>query len=440
MPWLSALLRKELRDVARSRAYWALLLLLTPLAGYSFIQAVRLYAEASRSALGSPEAARAMSPLDGVLVPTLGSSYLALTLLWPFVAIRSLGAEKQSGSLKLLLQLPVGRATLVAIKAAAAVLACLASFLPVLFALVLWARAGGRVPALETLNLLLGYALYAFAVTGLAFLAAAVSDSVSTAAVVALASTASSWVLDFAYGADASGLARLSLAGALRPFERGLLPLGPAFYLLLVGAAACALSCVWLSPLSLGRRLRSAGAVLAAAGLLAVGASRTTRAWDVSEDRRNSFGAAEESALAALGEPLAITVHLSQEDSRLKDLQRNILDKLRRLAPRLTVRLAGGPEDKDYGWIVYEYSGRTDRSTSNSEEEILPIIHGLAGQSVVSSARADYPGYPLVADPSGWEMWFYVVLPSLVVLASAAARGRAGEFSVRRIKHALKLG
>lgn len=434
------LLRKELRDIFRSRAYWAMLLLLAPLAGDSFIQAVRLYAEASRSALQSPEAARAMTPLDGILVPAFGACYLALTLLWPFVAIRALGAEKQSGSLKLLLQLPVGRPTIVAVKAAAAMLSCLGAFLPTLFALGVWARAGGHLPVYETLNLALGYSLYAFAVSGLAFFAAAVSDSVSTAAIVALALTLGSWILDFAYGAETSSLKWLSLTGALRQFEHGMLPLGPSLHLFVVGAAACALSCVWLSPAGFGRRLRNATALLAAAGALALGASRTTRAWDISEDRRNSFSPAEERALAAVAGPLKVTVHLSPEDSRLKDLRRSILDKLRRLVPRLTVELAGGPEDKEYGWIVYEYAGKSDRSTSNSEEEILPIIHGLAGQTVAPASGGAYPGYPLVADPSGWAIWFYVVIPALIGLAGLAARGRFRGLNLRRIEHALKRG
>ena len=88
------------------RAFWLLLLLLCPLVGYSYVQAVLLYGEASKSALHLPEVARNLSPLDGILVPTFGALYLANTLLFPFVAIRSLSQEKQTGSLKLLLQLP----------------------------------------------------------------------------------------------------------------------------------------------------------------------------------------------------------------------------------------------------------------------------------------------------------------------------------------------
>src|SRR5262245_42462140 len=79
------LLRKEWRDLLAGRAFWALLLLLSPLVGYSYVQALALYAEASRSAADLPEVARNLSPLDGVFVPTFGGLYLASTFLFPFV-------------------------------------------------------------------------------------------------------------------------------------------------------------------------------------------------------------------------------------------------------------------------------------------------------------------------------------------------------------------
>ena len=96
-----------------------MLLLLCPLIGYSFFQAVSLYGEASTAALQSPVLASSLSPLDGILVPTLGSFYVAVTLLFPFVAIRALGQEKETGALRLLVQLPYRPSTLVSAKLAA---------------------------------------------------------------------------------------------------------------------------------------------------------------------------------------------------------------------------------------------------------------------------------------------------------------------------------
>ena len=45
----------------------------------------------SAAARDSPVLASGLSPLDGVFVPTFGALYLAVTLLFPFVAIRALG-------------------------------------------------------------------------------------------------------------------------------------------------------------------------------------------------------------------------------------------------------------------------------------------------------------------------------------------------------------
>ena len=71
---VAPLLRKEMRELVTGNSLWVLMLLLSPLVGYSFIQAVTLYAEASRPALSILELARQLSPFDGILVPTLAGS------------------------------------------------------------------------------------------------------------------------------------------------------------------------------------------------------------------------------------------------------------------------------------------------------------------------------------------------------------------------------
>jgi ABC-2 type transport system permease protein len=154
------LLRKELRELATGNSLWALTLLLSPLGGYSFIQAVALYAEASRPALSIPELACQFSPFDGVLVPTLGGFYLAITLLFPFIAIRRIASEKASGGLKLLVQLPYRLIDLVAAKFAALVAAWLIALIPVFSALVWWGLIGGHLDTRETATLMLGHLLF----------------------------------------------------------------------------------------------------------------------------------------------------------------------------------------------------------------------------------------------------------------------------------------
>src|SRR3981189_2233576 len=142
---LRPLLVKELWEILGGRALWTMLLLMCPLIGYSFFQAVSLYGEASTAGLQSPVLASSLSPLDGVLVPTLGAFYVAVTLLFPFVAIRVLGQEKESGALCLLVQLPYRSPTLIAAKLLAVLAALLLSSVPSLSPLVMWGRQGGHL-------------------------------------------------------------------------------------------------------------------------------------------------------------------------------------------------------------------------------------------------------------------------------------------------------
>jgi hypothetical protein len=63
---LRPLLAKEVRELLSSRALWTMLLMLCPLVGYSFFEAVALYGEASGAARDQPLLATSLSPLDGI--------------------------------------------------------------------------------------------------------------------------------------------------------------------------------------------------------------------------------------------------------------------------------------------------------------------------------------------------------------------------------------
>ena len=97
-----------------SRAWWVLLVAMGPLVGFAFISAVRTYAEASGlngTAIGVGEA---FSPLVGIWAPTFSACELAAVFLLPFVAIRVIAGDRQSGALKLELQHPMHPATRIA--------------------------------------------------------------------------------------------------------------------------------------------------------------------------------------------------------------------------------------------------------------------------------------------------------------------------------------
>jgi hypothetical protein len=405
-----------------------MLLLLCPLIGYSFVQAVALYSEASAAALQAPVLARGLSPLDGVLVPSLGAWYVGTTLLFPFVAIRGLSQEKASGALRLLVQLPYRAPTLVTAKLVAVLAAWGLASLPALSALGLWGLLGGHVSPPETLTLLLGHLCYGLLVSAMALFAAAVADSAATAAILTLACTIGSWVLDFTLAGRPGILAwvaRLSLTQTLRPFEQGLLVGG-----LVVGIAAAiggfaALAAVWLPPgVTVRAKLtRSLGCVLVTGIILAL-ATQISLALDVTEDQRNSFPAADQGALAQLTQPLVVTVHLAPEDPRYTDLQRDVLAKLARTLPHVTVRLAGDrhtlagrAEDEAYGEVEYAYGARTATSRSTSPGEVLPLLYGLAQVPVPTATAADaYPGYPCVANAQAALLWFCGGLPLMIGL------------------------
>ena len=136
-------------------------------------------------------------------------------------------------------------------------------------------------------------------------------------------------------------ISRLSLTQTLRTFEQGLLSLGLLLGIVAAIGGFAALSAVWLHPGVPPRTklVRSLACVAAVAAVFVL-ATRVTASVDLTEDRRNSFPAADQRALAELREPLVITVHLAPEDPRYVDLRRNVLAKLERALPGVTIRLA----------------------------------------------------------------------------------------------------
>ena len=255
------------------------------------------------------------------------------------------------------------------------------------------------------------------------------SESSATAAIVALAFTIGSWVLDFALAGQPGVLqwiSQLSLTQALRSFEQGLLSVGLSIGILAAIGGFAALAAVWLHP-GVPMRVRVARSAICVAIVAAVLALATQirLSVDLTEDRRNSFPAADQRALAELREPLLITVHMATEDPRYVDLRRNVLAKLERAMPHVTVRLAtagqsvvGSTSEENYGEIEYSYAGRTVKTRSTSHREALPLLYGLAGRSIPTPLPGDdYLGYPLVGDSALALPWFLGVLPLLIVAA-----------------------
>src|SRR4029077_8898965 len=100
-----------------SRAWWVLLLAMGPLVGVSFIGAVRTYAEASGLNGTAAGVGEAFSPLVGIWAPTFSACEVAAAFLLPFVAIRLVAGDRQSGALKIELQHPMSAFARVSAKA-----------------------------------------------------------------------------------------------------------------------------------------------------------------------------------------------------------------------------------------------------------------------------------------------------------------------------------
>ncbi len=424
------LVRKEIAELFAARSFWLLLLITGLLAGQSFIEAVHAYAEAS-----NPKAlAQGLSPLEGMLTPTLGAYDLAITLLFPFVAIRLIASEKSSDALKLMLQWPVHLGTQIAAKAVALLAAWLLALLPFAVALALWRSYGGALHAPETANLLAGYTLRFLLTSALAMAAAALMPGAANAAILVLGFTIGTWALDFmaaGRGGLVQTLASYTPTAMLRGFERGLFRVDVALVMLALSLLGFALAAVWLH---LGRgipaRLARTAAVVLAAIVTVTTAARIGTSFDLSENRRNSFAAEDERMLARIHEPLTVTIFLAAEDPRMNDFAGNVLVKLRRSIPALRVEypFAGrsGLFDSDprYGEIHYRLGTKSAVSRSTTEEIVLETIYGMAGIAVPRRAEAAYAGHPLAAAPRGAAWIFYTLWPAAVVTAFYALRRR----------------
>src|SRR4051812_12082754 len=170
------LLRKEWRELINSRSWWVFLLLIGPLVGVSFISAVRTYAEASGLGGTSTGVGEAYSPLVGIWAPTFSACELAAAFLLPFVAIRLVAGDRQSGALKLELQQPMSSFARIALKALILLAGWTIATLAPVLGVVLWKSYGGSVYPPELLSVVLGHVLNAGLTIALASAAAALTQ------------------------------------------------------------------------------------------------------------------------------------------------------------------------------------------------------------------------------------------------------------------------
>src|SRR5262249_34594157 len=177
--------------------WWIFLAMIGPLAGFSFIQAVRTYGEASGLGGTAAGVGEAFSPLVGIWAPTFSACELAAAFLLPFVAIRLVGGGRQSGALKLELQQATPSIVRIAAKALVLLAGWTAASAAPAAAIVLWRMYGGSIYPPELATVAAGHFLNAGLTIALAASAAAIAEHPSTAAIATLSVTVGTWILNF---------------------------------------------------------------------------------------------------------------------------------------------------------------------------------------------------------------------------------------------------
>lgn len=430
------LLDKEWRELLVSRAWWALLLAMGPLVGLSFIGAVRTYAEVSGLNGTSAGVGEALSPLIGVWAPTFSACELAAVFLLPFVAIRLVAGDRQSGALKLELQRGMPAFARISAKALVLLAGWLIAMLPPLIAIALWKSYGGSVYPPELTVLIAGHVLNAGLSIALAAAAASLTEHPSTAAIVTLGVTVGAWILDFiaaVQGGWWEKAASYTPSAMVAEFQHGLAKLDVTLIALALIAAGMGVAAIWMRlGVAVRRRAFESVGLGALAAIAIFACTFATPSWDASENRGNSFPEADERALRQIHEPLLIVVHLAQEDPRRADLEHRALSKLRRVMPHLQVRYVAATSiglfeqtGAHYGEIWYELAGKKIISRVTTAEGVLEAVYTVAGIAPPPESDDEiFRGHPLAVAPKSAGAIFYIVWPCIVLLSGILIRRR----------------
>ena len=430
------LLEKEWRELLTSRAWWVMLVLIGPLVGVSFISAVRTYAELSGYGGTSDGVGVAFSPLIGVWAPTFSACELAAAFLLPFVAIRVVAGDRQSGALKLELQQPMPVFLRVTAKALVLMAGWIIASAPTVLAVLLWRSYGGSVYPPELGTVVFGHLLNAGLTIALASAAASLTDHPSTAAIVTLSVTVGTWIINFiaaVQGGVWERVAGYTPTAMVAEFQHGLVRLDvllTAGALVLFGLVVAA---IWMRiGVAVQRRLYESVGVGALAAAAIFACTFLTANWDFSENRMNSFAKPDQTMLERIREPLRIEAHLAAEDPRRVDLERQALSKLRRVLPKVQVQYIANTStglfeqtSQHYGEIWYDLGGRRAMSRMTTAEGVLETIYGLAGVAAPQESGDDiFRGHPLAVPPKRAGTVFYGIWPALVIAAGVFLRRR----------------
>jgi ABC-type transport system involved in multi-copper enzyme maturation permease subunit len=405
------MLRRELAIVLGARVTWLVAAVAALLIGHSFVLAVDLFGAGARSVEAGGLMAREFDPLLGIVRPTLGGVYISVSLLVPLVAARSLGIEKERRSLRVLLLHTAAPLRLLLSKYLAALAGGALILLSMLVSLLLWLGAGGHLALGETAVALLGHTLHLMLITAIACAAAAWTETVAQAAAVTLVGVLGSWAIDAAEGFAAlawlGGAAEWSITAHLGSFERGVLSFADTAWLLI--ACLGALTLAWSGlrfDWSFRRRWLTVIATLLVLFPLLRLAERTAGARDFTELQRASFPSEVISALRSMPESVSLTVMLDREDARRRQLELDVLSRLRLARSDLRVRYPldegrlsiAATRDDSYGRIEICAGTQCQHTYSTNRKELVALLFESAHIPSPDFAQRNYPGYPLVVE------------------------------------------
>jgi ABC-type transport system involved in multi-copper enzyme maturation permease subunit len=419
-----------------SRAWWVLMFLMGPLVGVSFISAVRTYAEESGLGGTAGGVGEAFSPLVGIWAPTFSACEIAAAFLLPFVAIRLVSGDRQSGALKLEIQHPMSAFVRIAAKALVLLAGWFLALGAPAIAVALWLSYGGSLYWPELAAVLAGHVLNAGLTIALAAAAASLVEHPSTAAILTLAVTVGTWIISFiaaVHGGFWERAVDYTPTAMVAQFQHGLVRLDAVLIAGTLIVAGLMLGGIWMRlGVPVRRRVAESMALgaLTVAGILLCGLAH--QSWDTSENRMNSFSREDERALRQIRKPLAIEAHLAPEDPRRVDLEHRVFSKLRRTLPKVQIRYFSTTSiglfeqtNPYYGEIWYKLDGRSLMSRATTEEPVLATIYELAGlKPPEESAEEIFRGHPLAVPPHGASMVFYLVWPGFIAVLAFISHWR----------------
>ena len=422
-----SLLEKEWLELVSARAFWVLLVAMGPLVGVSFISAAHTYAEVSGLNGTAAGVGEALSPLIGVWAPTFSACELAAVFLLPFVAIRMVAGDRQSGALRLELQQAMSPLTRIAAKALILLAGWGLAMLIPLSAVLLWKLNGGTVYLPEIAATVAGHVLNAGLAIALAAAMASLTEHPSTAAILTLTFTTGTWIVDF-FAAVRGGwwerAAAYTPTAMVAEFQHGLVRLDAVLATLALIVTGLGVAAIWMRlGVTVGRRVWESAAMCAMGAALVMACTLSSASRDLSENRGNSFSRADEQALRAIQTQLRIEVHLAQEDPRRADLEHHALQKLRRVMPRVEIQYVAASSiglfeqnTARYGEIWYELGGRKEMSRVTTEEGVLETIYTVAGVTPGAENREEvFRGHPMATEPRYSGFIFYLLWPALLV-------------------------